>query len=151
MKKFFYLVMLPLFIGCGNTAQQSSSSSGNNDIINAQDSLAVIEGVDSVIVEDIDDVSASDSYSTQDPDVIKTFEVVADAFRYNSASGNFSSRGEYTLRVTLYSDHSLYAVGREGVPMRVQKSLEDKWDYMCAVPGENNYAYFFNTDEIYSN
>ena len=82
MKKFFYLVMLPLFIGCGNTAQQSSSSSGNNDIINAQDSLAVIEGVDSVrkkafgtLEEDIESINDEIINNDMEDTLIKTSEI----------------------------------------------------------------------------
>lgn len=143
MKKILYLVMLPLFVGCGNAVQKTAYAEPVDS-----DSISVVDSVEEWTEPESEEI---DNYSTEDPGVVKTFEVIADAYRYNSATGNFSSRGDYTLQVTLYSDHSLYAVGREGVPMRVQKSLEDKWDYMCAVPGENNYVYFFNTDEIYSN
>ena len=140
MKKILYLVMLPLFIGCGNTAPKTISQA-------EADSLAVIEGVDSVVVEDVDVVSASDSYSTQGSDVVKEFDVEADVYKVNTTTMEMSYRGKEDLHVTLYTNHTAYAVGREGASMQVYESTERGYDFMCNVYG-NKYIYFFSTDEI---
>ena len=142
MKTVFFSIMCLVVVACGNTAQKPSGSG----YAKGGDSLVVIDsGIDSIV--DMEDIP-SDYYLTQEePEVVKVFEVYANAYSYNPATYNFTSRGKYTLQVTLYSDHSVYAIGREGISMRVQRSLEDKWDFMCSVGG-NGYVYFFNTDEI---
>lgn len=134
MKKILYLVMLPLFIGCGNTAQKTISQA-------EADSLAVIDSVD------VDVVSASDSYSTQGSDVVKEFDVEADVYKVNTTTMEMSYRGKEDLHVTLYTNHTAYAVGREGASMQVYESTERGYDFMCNVYG-NKYIYFFSTDEI---
>ena len=136
MKTAFYLFTILAFASCGNNQQQSSVS----NTVYEKDS----------IVEEVVSVAPSRNYQQQPQRTIeKTFEVVADAYSVNETTMNMNSRGKYTLKVTLYSDHSADAVGREGVAMQVVKSTQDDWDFMCTVYGSGSYIYFFNTDEIY--
>ena len=136
MKKAFYLFTILAFASCGNNQQQSSVP----NTVYEKDS----------IVEEVVSVTPSSNYQQQQQRTIeKTFEVVADAYSVNETTMNMNPRGKYTLKVTLYSDHSADAVGREGVSMQVVKSTQDDWDFMCTVYGSGSYIYFFNTDEIY--
>ena len=96
---------------------------------------------------DVDVVSASDSYSTQGSDVVKDFDVEADVYKVNTTTMEMSYRGKEDLHVTLYTNHTAYAVGREGASMQVYESTQKGYDFMCNVYG-NKYIYFFSTDEI---
>lgn len=136
-KKVIFLLFVPFFVGCGNNAQSPSSS--DNDV--RRDPIA----------KDVTPSTSNRSYSAPQKQrtIEKTFEVVADAYSVNETTMNMNPRGKYTLKVTLYSDHSAVAVGREDISMQIYKSTQDNWDFMCSVYGSGSYIYFFNTDEIY--
>lgn len=135
--------MVPFLVACGNTAQKAtvSNNAGTND------SIAAIEGVDSVVwVEETDNTSNS-NYSTPDPDIVKEFYVTADVYKVNTTTMEMTYRGKEDLCVTLYTNHTAYAVGDNGASMQVYESAQKGYDFMCNVYG-NKYIYFFNTDEI---
>jgi len=138
MKKSLFLFAI-IITSCGNSKQQSNVS---NNTTYERDSIAkeVVEATQ----------NSSLSQPQEQITIEKTFEVVADAYSVNETTMNMNPRGQYTLRVTLLSDHTAVAVGREGVSMQVVKSTQDNWDFMCTVYGSGSYIYFFNTDEIYS-
>ena len=134
-----------LLFACGNSVQRS-----DND--KSEDSAVVM--VDSVndwtepktTNEDVDEYS-DNSYTTQSSDIVKVFDVVADVYKVNTTTMEMSFRGKEDLQVTLYSNHTAYAVGREGSSMQVYESAQRGYDFMCNVYG-NKYIYFFSTDEI---
>lgn len=142
MKKVLYLLVLPLFVACGNTAQHSNAS--NSSISGDSDSICVTDSVDEVVAQ-YD--AAQDDYSSQESDVVKEFYVTADVYKVNTTTMEMTYRGKEDLCVTLYTNHTAYAVGREGASMQVYESTQKGYDFMCNVYG-NKYIYFFSTDEI---
>lgn len=137
MKKALFTFAIIAVTSCANNKQQSNVSNTTYE-------------KDSIATEVVEAAASSNNYQSQEQITIeKTFEVVADAYSVNETTMNMNPRGQYTLRVTLFSDHTATAVGREGVSMQVVRSTQDNWDFMCTVYGSGSYIYFFNTDEIY--
>lgn len=146
MKKNLYLLVLPLLVACGNAVQKKGSAI-------PVDSIEIEEVVDSVVEwvepegEEVEESSIDNSYSTQNSDIVKAFDVEADVYKVNTTTMEMSYRGKEDLHVTLYTNHTAYAVGREGASMQVYESTQKGYDFMCNVYG-NKYIYFFSTDEI---
>jgi hypothetical protein len=111
MKKILYLVMLPLFISCGNTAQKSISQ------VEA-DSLAVIEGVDSVVVEDYEeDYYSEEAINDSQTEVGITFNPVSSTI--SDSEGSFSSSDFDCPSMVVYDKGSSVELswGGENIPL----------------------------------
>lgn len=133
MKQGLLLIVFPLLVACGNTAQKTNNTN-----------YAVIE--DSV-PDWVNEETTSNDYSEQKSDIGKEFNVKADIFKVNTTTMEMTFRGKESLHVTLYSNHSAYAIGDNGASMQVYESTQSGYDFMCSVYG-SKYIYFFNTDEI---
>lgn len=145
MKKILYLLVLPLLVACGNAVQKKGSA-----IPVDSDSICVVDSVDEWVEpegEEVEESSIDNSYSTQNSDIVKAFDVEADVYKVNTTTMEMSYRGKEDLHVTLYTNHTAYAVGREGASMQVYESTQKGYDFMCSVYG-TKYIYFFSTDEI---
>ena len=145
MKKILYLLVLPLLVACGNAVQKKGSAIPVDSY-----SICVVDSVDEWVEpegEEVEESSIDNSYSTQNSDIVKAFDVEADVYKVNTTTMEMSYRGKEDLHVTLYTNHTAYAVGREGASMQVYESTERGYDFMCAVYG-NKYIYIFSTDEI---
>lgn len=142
MKKILYLLVLPLFVACGNTAQHSNAF--NSSTTGDSDSICVTDSVDEVVAQ-YD--ATHDDYSSQESDVVKEFYVTADVYKVNTTTMEMTYRGKENLHVKLYTNHTAYAVGDNGASMQVYESTQSGYDFMCNVYG-NKYIYFFNSDEI---
>lgn len=115
MKKILYLVMLPLFIACGNTTPKTINQA-------EADSLAVIEVVDSVVVDDYEEDYYSETTDDSYTEEGTTFRPVSSTI--SDSEGSFSSSDFDCPNMVVYDKGSSVQLswGGEDIPLSKSSS-----------------------------
>ena len=143
MNKIFSILTFLLFISCGNTG----SNTGSPTPVDC-DSCVIVEEE----VFDVDSCVSFDEYvdeEEEESDIVKVFYVDAEVYKVNPITYRMKHSSSERLRVTLYSNNTAFAEGKQGVQMQVHINPDKNINYyfVCSVYG-SKYIYFFDSDEI---